>query len=52
MKFARLHYFLSQTVGGDKRYYAHPCPKVGHVPPTPHKLGPWCRLVYSSISLA
>jgi len=24
MKFAQLHYFLSQNVGGDKRYYVPP----------------------------
>jgi len=29
MKFAQIHYFLSQNVGGDKRYYVPPCPKVG-----------------------
>jgi len=29
MKFAQLRYFLSQNVGGDKRYYVPPCPKVG-----------------------
>jgi len=35
MKFAQLPYFLSQNVGGDKRYYA-PCPKVGRTcPPVP-----------------
>jgi len=28
MKFAQLHYFLSQNVGGDKRYYVPPFPKV------------------------
>jgi len=35
MKFAQLHYFLSQNVGGVKRYYVPPCPKSwrGHVPP-------------------
>jgi len=36
MKFAQLHYFLSQNVGGDKRYYVPPVQKLGeHVPPVP-----------------
>jgi len=43
MKFAQLHYFLSQTIGGDKRYYVHRVQKLGrHVP---HKLGP-CSVAY------
>jgi len=29
MKFAHVHHFSSQNVGGDKRYYVPPCPKVG-----------------------
>jgi len=42
MKFAQLHYFLSQNVGGDKRYYVPPVQKLGgRVSPAPHKLGPW-----------
>jgi len=42
MKFAQLHYFLSQNVEGDKRYYVPPVQKLGgHVSPSPHKLGPW-----------
>jgi len=43
MKFAQLHYFLSQNVGGDKQYYV-PLSKSweGHVPP--HKLGPYYPL--------
>jgi len=42
MKFAQLHYFLSQNVGGGKRHYVPPCPNVGgHVPPSSLKLGPW-----------
>jgi len=53
MTFAQLHYFLSQNIGGDKRYYVPPCSKVGGdmsprvqklggtCPPRPlHKLGP------------
>jgi len=43
MKFAQLHYFSSQNVGGNKRYYVPPCPKVGGTCPT-HKLSP-CILV-------
>jgi len=41
MKFAQIHYFLSQNVGGDKRYYVggHAPPKVGRICP-PHQLGP------------
>jgi len=35
MKFAPLHYFLSQNVGGDKRYSVPPCPKVGESCPPP-----------------
>jgi len=35
MKFAQLHYFLSQNVGEDKRYYVSPCPKVGGTCPSP-----------------
>jgi len=42
MKFAQLHYFLSQNIGGDKRYYVPPCPKVEGTCP-PHKLGPWLQ---------
>jgi len=34
MKFVQLHYFLSQNIGGIKRYCVSPCPKVGgHVLP-------------------
>jgi len=29
MKFTQPHYISSQNVGGDKRYYVPPCPKVG-----------------------
>jgi len=29
IKFAQIHYFLSQNVGGNKMYYLPPCPKVG-----------------------
>jgi len=29
MKYARLHYFLSQNVGGDKRFYVPPVQKLG-----------------------
>jgi len=33
-KFAQLHYFSSQNVGGDKRYYVSPVQKLGgHFPP-------------------
>jgi len=36
MKFAQLHYFLSQHVGGDKRYYVHPAQNLGRTcPPRP-----------------
>jgi len=36
MKFARLHCFLWQNVGGTKRYYVLSCPKVGgKCPPVP-----------------
>jgi len=39
MKFAQLHYFLSQNIGRDKRYYV-PLSKSwgGHVRPAPHTL--------------
>ena len=37
-KFAQLHYFLSQNVGGDKIYYVPPVQNM-----SPHKLGPWPR---------
>jgi len=40
MKFVQLHYFLSQNVGMDKRYYVPPAQKLGGTCP-PHKLGPW-----------
>jgi len=29
IKFAQLHYFLSQNVGGDKIYYVPPVQKLG-----------------------
>ena len=36
MKFAQIHYFLSQNVVGDKRYYVPPVQKLGgHVLPVP-----------------
>jgi len=35
MKFAQLHYFLSQNIGG-KNILSPPCPKVGRdMPPVP-----------------
>jgi len=34
IKLAQLYYFLSQNVGGVKRYYVPPCPKVGGTCPT------------------
>ena len=41
MKFAQLHYFLSQNVGGGKRYYVPPVQKLGaHVPRPPINLVP------------
>ena len=42
MRFAQIHYFLSQNVGGDKRYHVPPCPNVGGTcpPRPPHKRGP------------
>jgi len=39
MKFAQIHYFLSQNVGGDKRYYV---PPINSVP------GYWYGLVWIS----
>jgi len=42
MKFAKLHYFLWQNVGGDKIYYVPPVQKLGRdMSPSPYKLGPW-----------
>jgi len=42
MKFAQLHYVLSQNVERDKIYYVPHAQKLGvQVPPSPHKLGPW-----------
>ena len=38
MKFVQMHYFLSQNVGGDKRYSVSPVQKLGIM--SPHKLGP------------
>jgi len=42
IKFAQLHYFLSQNVGGTKDIMP-PCPKVGGTcpPVPPFKIGPW-----------
>ena len=40
MKFAQLHYFLSQNIGGNKKILCPPC-RGEMSPPSPHKLGPW-----------
>jgi len=34
MKFAQIHYFLSQNVGGDKKYYVPPVQKLGGTCPS------------------
>jgi len=33
MKFPQVHYFSSQNIGGDKRYYVPTCSKVGQICP-------------------
>jgi len=46
MKFAQIHYSLSQNVGGSKDIMSPPVQKLwGRCPPFPHKLGPWARHV-------
>ena len=35
MKFAQLHYFSSENVGGDKRYYVPPVQKLGEMSSRP-----------------
>ena len=55
MKFAQIQYFLSQNVGRTKDIMSPLFQKLGgHVPPFPHKLGPWiqCRQQVSEIYFA
>jgi len=51
MKFAQLHYFLSQKVGVDKRYYVPPYPKVGRdmSPPYTRSLPPTNEVLSRSV---
>jgi len=52
MKFAQLHYFLSQNIGGTKDIMPPPFKSWrGHFPPSLHKLGPCYRLIHARVAL-
>jgi len=46
MKFAQLHYFLSQNIGGDKRYYVPSVPPMNLVPGTKYNFA--CNLCHDA----
>jgi len=47
MKFAQLHYFFSQNIGGDNYYYVPHAQKLGKTtsPRSSLKLGPCCQWI-------